>query len=160
MKPVISLALLLVMTVPGLAAEPVNFSQSKAVRFQTTNVPLAPTVEERLAELAAVVQAQSAQINQLKQQLQAQATVIETHSADIAETTSNLASLAQVINFENGVLTISFSEIAIQADLLNLSASAVDVSGNMEVGGFVKATSVIAENVTSKTYSPGAGNIW
>ncbi|MCA9136809.1 MAG: hypothetical protein KDB00_08620 [Planctomycetales bacterium] len=160
MKPVLSLALLFVMTVPGLTAELVSSSQSNVVRFQTENLPPAPTIEERLAELTAVVQAQSAQIDQLKQQLQTQANVIESHSTEIAEVTSSLTSLAQVIGFEDGMLSINFTEIAIQADLLRLSAAAVDISGNTEIDGYVEAKSVITKSVISESYTPGAGNIW
>ncbi|GEM_PF-5417590 len=156
----LTFAFLLVSASTVFSAEPIKYQQSPQTKLATVQLPPAPTVEERLAELETKLSAQQQQITQLEQQLENQGLAIEMQSVDVESVDSRLASIEQAIQFENGVLIINVPEILMQADELSIAAPAVDISGNVTVGGIIQSAVMITDSVISKAYTPGAGNIW
>lgn len=84
--------------------------------------------------------------------LEAQQSPNDTSTSDLAARLSQLETALQVSS--SGVTLQSSSTISISAATVNLNAALTQASGT------VKADTVITEAVVSKSYTPGAGNIW
>ena len=61
----------------------------------------------------------------------------------------------------SGVATSAAAKASVSCSTHEISAAKLDVSAaTSQYGGVVKCQTLIADTVTGKTYTPGAGNVW
>ena len=93
--------------------------------------------------------------NQLAQRVQTLEQQVSTLLATIDSLQSRLANMEAAIQVSNS------GQVTIQGNTVKLSASMVDVqAATSKFSGLVQADSVITNSVISKSYTPGASNIW
>jgi len=93
--------------------------------------------------------------NPLAQRVQTLEQQISTLQATINSLQSRLTKIESAVQVSNS------GKVTVNGTTLKISASMVDVqAGTSKFSGLVQADTVVTNSVTSKSYTPGAGNIW
>ena len=93
--------------------------------------------------------------NPLAQRVQTLEQQISTLQATINSLQSRLTKMESAVQVSNS------GKVTVNGTTLKISASMVDVqAGTSKFSGLVQADTVVTNSVTSKSYTPGAGNIW
>ncbi|QDV40713.1 hypothetical protein Enr13x_05490 [Stieleria neptunia] len=145
----------------AISAEPKSSLLTPTQSFSTvkSTLPPGPTLEEKVAALAALVAQQQSQINTLEQQLTNQGNAIEMQISECEAISDRVTAFEQVFDFSDGVLTINFAAIAISADQVSIISPKVEFDAQVEVHGLLEAVSIKTESIDAETYTPGAGNV-
>ena len=161
-QSVVAFLLLAVTSAAAISAEPMSplSSPSKTVEVPKTALPPGPTLEQKLASLTALVAQQQAEIDSFRQQLNDHGNAIEIQISDSDAISDRIATFEQVFSFIAGVMTINADAIMISTDDLSIDAENVDIDSRVRVYGQLRADAIKTDSVDSKSYTPGAGNIW
>jgi hypothetical protein len=93
--------------------------------------------------------------NPLAQRVQTLEQQVNTLQATINSLQSRLTKIESAVQVSNS------GKVTVNGTTLKFSASMVDVqAGTSKFSGVVQADTVITNSVVSKSYTPGAGNIW
>jgi len=111
--------------------------------------PPAPTLAQQVQSLAQQINTLQATIGTLQQTV----TALNTRVVKI-EGGIHVANNGNVTIGQSGKVTVQGSEMEVNTSLVDVNAGVSNFSG------FITASSITTDSIASKSYTPGAGNIW